>query len=150
LADLGQYPMHQLADAFAFDHYCHLRMDLVAPGGPLERSLPAPDDTRLGPTIGWMLAGLPQMQPGLHTTVEIDQPLALVLTGPGGGEWTIRRDGESLAIDDGVDPAAAATIESDGDAFVRWGTTRTPWREEALVRGDTGSAERFLDALNII
>ena len=26
LADLGVYPMHQYADAFAFDPYCHLRI----------------------------------------------------------------------------------------------------------------------------
>jgi len=149
LADLGHYPMHQLADAFAFDHYCHLRMDLVAPGGPVERTLPAPDGTRLGPTIGWMLAGLPQMQPDLHATVEVDRPLTLVLTGPGGGQWTIRRDGDVLVVDDSADPVVA-TIESDGDAFVRWGTTRTPWRDECQVSGDTNAAERFLDALNII
>ena len=34
LADLGSYPMHQLADAYAFDHYCHLRVDLLAPHRP--------------------------------------------------------------------------------------------------------------------
>jgi uncharacterized protein (TIGR03083 family) len=36
LADLGSYPMHLLADAYAFDHYCHLRVDLLSPRGPIE------------------------------------------------------------------------------------------------------------------
>jgi hypothetical protein len=31
LADLGTYAMHLYADAFAFDHYCHLRVDLLQP-----------------------------------------------------------------------------------------------------------------------
>ena len=30
LADLGTYPMHMVANAFAFDHYCHLRIDPAA------------------------------------------------------------------------------------------------------------------------
>ena len=33
LADLGTYEMHQLADAYAFDLYCHLRVDVLAPRG---------------------------------------------------------------------------------------------------------------------
>ena len=53
LADLGTYPLHLLADAFAFDHYCHLRIDLLAPRGPVERAVPAADAVRLAPAIGW-------------------------------------------------------------------------------------------------
>ena len=49
LADLGSYPMNQLADAYAFDHYCHLRIDLLAPDGPIERKMPDADATRLAP-----------------------------------------------------------------------------------------------------
>ena len=62
LADLGTYPMHALADAYAFDHYCHLRIDLLAPEGPIERNVPDADAQRLAPAIGWMITGMPQMQ----------------------------------------------------------------------------------------
>ena len=63
LNDLGTYPMATLADAFAFDLYCHLRVDLLAPTGPVRRRVPEADADRLGPGIGWMLTGLPQMCP---------------------------------------------------------------------------------------
>jgi uncharacterized protein (TIGR03083 family) len=57
MADLGTYNLHQMADAFAFDHYCHLRVDLLAPTGPLKRDLPAADHALVGPAVGWMMAG---------------------------------------------------------------------------------------------
>ena len=33
LADLGTHPLHLVANAFAFDHYCHLYIDVLAPQG---------------------------------------------------------------------------------------------------------------------
>lgn len=156
MADLGSYPMHQLADAFAFDHYCHLRIDLLAPYGPVRRDRPPVDAARLGPAIGWMLSGLPQMQPELADTLRPDGPLRLTLTGPGGGSWLIRRGAAGVDVVDagdeqGVDAASAiAEITSDGEAFVMWGTRRSPWREHCGVTGDTWAAARFLDALNIV
>jgi hypothetical protein len=61
IADLGTYQLHWLANAYCFDHYCHLRHDLLAPSGPLQRALPEPDDRRVRPGIEWMWAGLPQL-----------------------------------------------------------------------------------------
>src|SRR3954468_20966321 len=43
LSDLGTYPMHALADAFAFDLWCHMYVDLLAPSGAVERPVPEPD-----------------------------------------------------------------------------------------------------------
>ena len=83
MADLGTYEMHQLADAYAFDLYCHLRIDVLAPRGPVVREVPAADAARLGPAIGWMVAGLPQMQGPAFPFV--DRSINLRLTGPGGG-----------------------------------------------------------------
>ena len=84
LADLGSYPMHLLADAYAFDHYCHLRVDLLSPHGPIELvAPPPPDDASIAPAVGWMLAGIPQMQPGLQRS--LTGHIRLVLTGAGGG-----------------------------------------------------------------
>ena len=38
LNDLGSHPLHLLANALAFDHYCHLRNDVLAPNGPIDTS----------------------------------------------------------------------------------------------------------------
>jgi uncharacterized protein (TIGR03083 family) len=152
LADLGTYPMHQYADAFAFDHYCHLRIDLLQPAGPIARTVPAADGAMLRPAIGWMLIGMPQMQPGLER--ELSAPITLTFTGPAAGSWRIAADGPGgiLAITE-CDSSAAdsvATVTTDGHAFVIWGTRREAWRDHCVVTGDEGVAARFLDALNII
>lgn len=150
LADLGLYPMHQLADAFAFDGYCHLRVDLLAPTGPLTRAVPPATADHLTATLGWMLAGIPQMQPGLERS--LTAAIRLTLTGPGGSSWVLAPSAERIEIlaDPSGEVATAATVTSDGHAFVMWGTTRAPWREHAQVDGDAAVASAFLDALNII
>ncbi|MFM9037512.1 MAG: maleylpyruvate isomerase family mycothiol-dependent enzyme [Actinomycetota bacterium] len=148
LADLGSYPMHQLADAYAFDHYCHLRIDLLAPRGPISRQVSAADATRLGPAIRWMITGMPQMQSNLGRS--LSAPIVLDLTGPGGGKWTIGPSGDDIVVSDGASNGAVATVTSSGHAFVDWGTQRSNWREHCAVSGDDAVAARFLDALNII
>jgi uncharacterized protein (TIGR03083 family) len=150
LADLGMYPMHSLADAFAFDGYCHLRVDLLAPMGPISRPVAPATEDHLSATLGWMLAGLPQMQPGLERSLLA--PLRLNLTGPGGGSWVLTPGPETITItpDAGNDLASAATVTTDGHAFVIWGTARASWRDHAEVEGDQHVAATFLDALNII
>lgn len=147
VADLGMYPMHQLADAFAFDHYCHLHVDLLAPHGPIERDAPAADDALVGPAVGWMFTGIPQMQPGLER--QLTGRIRVSLTGAGGGSWDIVRDGDEIVIGD---PAGEpdATVTSSAHDFVLWGTVRTPWRDHCTVDGDEAVAATFLDALNII
>jgi len=147
MSDLGTYPLHTLADAFAFDLWCHLNVDLLVLTGPVQRAVPQPDDELLGPGIGWMLTGLPQMCPSVSTA--LDRPLALHLTGPGGGEWLLRPGDPQLVIEqDGQD--AAAVAESSAVDFVLWGTTRVPWRERISVHGDTSYAARVLDEINIV
>lgn len=147
LADLGHYPMHQLADAYAFDHYCHLRVDLLAPTGPIERDLPPADDALVGPAVGWMLAGIPQMQPGLEQS--LTGRIRLVLTGIGGGTWDIHRDGDAIVVG-APESDPDVTVTSDAHAFVLWGTVRTPWRDACTVEGDEAVAATFFDALNIV
>jgi uncharacterized protein (TIGR03083 family) len=147
LTDLGTYPMHALADAFAFDLWCHLTVDLLAPTGPVERPRPEATDDVLGPAVGWMLTGLPQMCPSVSKV--LDRPLGLRLTGPGGGEWTLVPGEPPLTVVPGLqDPVATAT--SAATDFVLWGTTRTPWRECVQVGGDREYAERVLDRIDIV
>jgi uncharacterized protein (TIGR03083 family) len=88
MGDLGTHPMHMLANAFAFDLYTHLRVDLVPPRGPLDRSLPEVQPVVLDATLEWLLAGLPQMCTEALRP-QVTKPLVLELTGPGAGTWTI-------------------------------------------------------------
>jgi uncharacterized protein (TIGR03083 family) len=147
LADLGTYQLHQLADAYAFDHYCHLRIDLLAPNGPIERDLLPADDALAGPAIGWMLEGLPKMQPGL--VAHLAAPITLVLTGPGGGRWRLLPSGDEVVVTT-EDGPSVATVTSRAHDFVMWGTRRHAWREDCAVTGDQAVVAGFLDALNIV
>jgi uncharacterized protein (TIGR03083 family) len=147
LADLGHYPMNQLADAFAFDHYCHLRVDLLQPTGPLSRELAAADDALVAPAVGWMLTGLPHMQPGLQDS--LTGTIRLVLTGAGGGSWRIARADDAITVTSDVSPADV-TVTSSAHDFVLWGTKRAPWADACTVEGDSAVAATFFDAVNIV
>ncbi len=150
VADLGTYPMQMLANAYCFDHYCHLRHDLLAPRGPLSMAIADADDARLRPGIDWMWAGLPQMCRAAMRVV--DQPFTVVLTGAGGGRWTLHPaspdDGGLIRIVEGADGVATAT--SSAHEFVSWATGRGAWRDACTLDGDTDYAARVLDAIDII
>ena len=147
LHELGTYPMAALADAFAFDLYCHLRVDLLAPSGPVDVPVPEATDAHLAPGIGWMLTGLPQMCPAVND--QLERPVALRLTGAGGGEWTLSRGDAGLEVRPGS-AGAAATVTSAAHDFVLWGTGRTDWRQCVAVDGDEGLAARVLDKVDIV
>lgn len=149
LGNLGHHPMHLLADALAFDHYCHLRHDLIAPGGPLVRDPLPSDDLRLVPTMTWMLAGLPQMC--AEALRIVDRPLQLVFEGPGGGTWHLIPGDPFVEVVAGPADEPAATVVSTAHDFVSWGTTRRPWRELGVrISGDERYAAQVLDGINII
>ena len=151
IADLGSYPLHQLANAFAFDHYCHLRIDLLGPDAPLQVDLPEATDEEVRPGILWMLWGMPQMQKD-ELAAAVTQPLGLRLTGPGGGDWTVSPAGADglITITDGIGAGTAATVESSAHDFVSWGTKRCDWRSCCTVTGDEAYAAAVLDVLNIV
>ena len=138
MGNLGTHPLHILANAFVFDAYCHLRNDLIAPFGPLDRKPPTASADVLGPIVEWMMAGLPQMC--ADALAFMDRPADLVLDGPGGGTFRIGPEGD-----------AVATITSTPDAFVRWGTQRRSWRDERVeITGDEAYGAQVADAVNII
>ena len=149
MGELGTHPMSILAGTFLFDSYCHLRNDILAPNGPIERPQPPRDEMRLQPTVEWMLAGLPWMC--AEQLAFMDRKVALALTGPGGGTWLIAPGGEDVRVTltEGKD-GAAATLTSTTHDFVVWGTQRRPWRTLATVVGDEDYAARVFDAVNII
>ncbi len=147
LSELGTYPLHALADAFAFDLWCHLYVDLLAPDGPVRREVPDPEKALLEPAIGWMLTGLPQMCPAVSSV--LDRPIALHLTGPGGGQWALRPGDPHLEVERGGSAPAAVATSSAVD-FVFWGTTRRPWRDCVSLDGDTAYAAKVLDEVDIV
>lgn len=149
LGNLGSHPMHLLADAMAFDHYCHLRNDILRPRGPLDRPAPPDDDLHLAPTVTWLMAGLPQQCAGLLEV--LDGPVVLDLAGPGGGQWTLTRLDGSLAAVPGAAAGASVTVTSTAADFVLWGTKRTDWREHGVsITGDADYAALVLDAVDVI
>ena len=145
--DLGSYPLAALADAFAFDLYCQLRVDLLAPEGPVVRPLPPIAGETLRPGVGWMLLGWPQMCAEVRPL--LDRPLGLRLEGPGGGEFTVTPGDPLPIVHEGI-RLPAAVISSSAADFVPWGTKRSDWRESVLIEGDRDYGASILDALNII
>ena len=148
LGDVGRYPVGLLASAFVFDHHVHLRHDIASALGV---SLPRPDATHMAAVLEWLLAGLPQMC--ASALAWLDRPVALILTGDGGGAWTISPPGPGsrIRVDPGRSPVAVAAITAPVDDFPIWGTTRRPWRDYGLaLEGDGELATRFLDSLNLV
>ena len=150
LDDLGSHPLHRLANALAFDHFCHLRNDILQPNGPVDRPTPPADALRVGATIEWLVAGVPQMSPP-SLAEGLDRPIALRLTGAGGGEWTLRPgDGTRIEVVEGTSGDEAATITSPATEFIIWATHRRPWRDrEIAIDGDAAAATRALDAVHV-
>lgn len=147
LGNLGKHPMHILANAIVFDHYCHLRHDI---GAAIARAASLPRDPgSLGPTVEWMLMGLPQMCADALARVP-KQAVNLHFEGiaepdfvlePGDALWTVRP---------GV-LSGAPTLHTTAHDFVSWGTKRADWRATSSLAGSNAdAAAAALDALNII
>jgi uncharacterized protein (TIGR03083 family) len=147
LGNLGSHPMHILANAIVFDHYCHLRHDIgaaVGRAGALVR-----DPEALGATIEWMLMGLPQMcatglagVAGQAVNLHFDGvDAADYVLAPGTPWWTVRP---------GIDPGAPTLVSSAHD-FVSWGTKRGDWRSTSTLTGPGApAAAAVLDVINVI
>jgi hypothetical protein len=146
MGNLGAHPLHLLANATCFDHYCHLRLDILRPSGPIQRVLETAGDAAVAAAIPWMLSGLTQMcRDGLSA---LDAPVCLDLTGPGGGVWTIL---PGPALEEGRHPSPAATVTSTTCDFVNWGTRRRSWTSLPVqLEGDETIGAMVADAINII
>jgi len=150
LGNLGVHPLHLLANALVFDHYCHIRHDI---GASVDRAAAQPrDDEALHETRVWMLAGLPQMC-AARLRGAVTAPVGLVLEGPGGGSWIIEPAGDSglCQLTPGSHATAAATLSSSVHDFVSWGTRRRSWRDGSVtISGDAELAGAVADAINVI
>jgi hypothetical protein len=150
MLDLGSYPLHSIVDMFTFDLTTHLRYDILAPRGPVDRHLPSLGEAQLAPAVSWLLGGIPKMQPDLPQA--ISAPLALNLTGPAARQVVISVNGGAISVapQPETDLAAIATMTSSTSDFLAWSTKRLPWEPLVSIDGDTGAARRFLTALNLI
>ena len=132
LGDPGTYPAWLLPNAFAFDHYTHIRADLFAPRGPLSATPPNSDELRLAPAIDWIAAALPQQNPLVREALDEAGAASLHVVGKAG-----------QVIEVGSGPTVA-TVTSDGPVLIRWVTQRGPWEQLGVTAsGD----ERALAAL---
>ena len=146
IEDTGLHPLHLVANALAFDHFCHLRNDILKPLGPIDRPAPPADDLRVRAALEWLMAGLPHMSASL--TSVLAEPLGLLLTGPGAGSWTIASSDGAVSVNDGM--AAATTVQGTTTDFIIWATHRRPWRSfELEISGDRAYASAVLDAIRL-
>jgi uncharacterized protein (TIGR03083 family) len=144
LSDLGSHPLHLLANAIVFDHYCHLRVDI---GAAVERAAALPrEDDALATTLEWMLAGLPQMC-AAELAAAPAETVNLAFEGPGGGDFVLAPGDAGWTVNAGTSPDAPTIVSTVHD-FVSWGTKRSDWRGQ--VSGDTDRVAPVLDAINII
>ena len=147
LGQLGTHPMHMFADIYAFDHLCHLRVDMLEPAGSVARDLAPVDDLRMRPSIEWMMAGLPFMC--RDALAAVTAPVQIDLTGAGASSWLLTPGDEGVEVRAGGGEAAA-TVTSTAEDFVSWGTKRSDWRDSCRVEGDEDVAAGALDAIDII
>jgi uncharacterized protein (TIGR03083 family) len=126
LGDLGTYPISLIANAFAFDHYTHIRADLFEPRGPLTGPPPPSDEVGLSATLEWIAAALPQQN--REVIASLGGVIEVRLEGPASRLLTIG-SGEQVASISGTVPT-----------FVRWVTGRGDWNELGLTpSGDRGA-----------
>lgn len=111
---LGTYPASVLPCAWAFDHYTHIRADLFGPRGPLAGPPPPEDELRIGATLDWIEAALPQQN------AEAAEACQLELRTPGTPTITFGAGGGT--------PKATVT-SPDALSFVRWITQRDAWAD---------------------
>lgn len=149
LGGLGTYPKHTLANAYAFDYFCHLHHDLGGPHGSIRRNLSEVSHDQIYPGVQWMMWGLPQMQ-GSELDNALFAPITIELTGPGASTWTVRRPDPAGGLVVEEAGGAEITVTSTATDFFSWGTARTPWQASCSIDGDPTVATAFLSTLNIV
>ena len=147
LGDLGTFPASMLADGYAFDHYIHIRADLLAPRGPVDAPPPPSDELRMGPTVAWILAALPQQCAA--AIAALGGPVELVLTGPGGGHFVLHPGGQVVS-GDGARTETVASISCSTPELVWWSTGRATWADlEVYTAGDPVTLAVLRDRIHV-
>jgi uncharacterized protein (TIGR03083 family) len=147
VGELGSYPLNVFPCMYLFDWHTHLRQD-IAPA--IDRPAPPTDDQRMSAVMIWLMALLEQSH--RDRLAWLDAPLALTLSGPGGGTWRIEPTPKgALLVRPGTESGTTAQISGQTLEFPEWSTTRANWRDrDVKICGDTVTAERFLDLVNLV
>ncbi|WP_286014388.1 MULTISPECIES: maleylpyruvate isomerase N-terminal domain-containing protein [Nocardia] len=146
IGELGWYPLRIVPAMFVFDWHTHLRHD-IAPA--LDRPPPPTDPRRMTAILGWLTTLLSRSH--REALSWLDTPVALTLTGPGGGTWRIEPHAGRLHVHPGRAAGAAAHIAGLALEFPQWSTRRIPWRACAVaVSGDAELGARVLDSINLV
>ncbi|MCK9897318.1 maleylpyruvate isomerase N-terminal domain-containing protein [Frankia sp. AgB32] len=146
LGTAGSYPFGSVSGAIVFDHLCHLRHDVLAPRGPIQRTLPEPDAARLASATGWLIGGIGQMTTDRFAQLLTD-PLLLVLTGPGGSTHRVLAHAEG--VEPGGDGPVRATVRTSAADFIEWATGRVPRQGRVELSGDAAYADAVLDEFRV-
>jgi uncharacterized protein (TIGR03083 family) len=135
LGDLGTYPAGLLLNAYATDHYLHIRADLHAPRGPLTTPTPPSDEFHLEPVLDWFEAAIPQQNPRLMD--ELTGAVEVRLHGVVARSFSIGR----------TEPTTR--LACDANAFTWALTQRMTWEDAGIeVSGDLGQVE-LLTAIHV-
>ncbi|WP_067990667.1 maleylpyruvate isomerase N-terminal domain-containing protein [Nocardia pseudobrasiliensis] len=146
IGELGWYPLRLVPAMFVFDWHTHLRHD-IAPA--LDRQPPPTDPRRMSATLAWLTGLLARSH--REALGWLDAPVALTLTGPGGGTWRIEPRADRLRVRPGQAAGAAAHIAGLSLEFPQWSTRRVPWRACAVaITGDAELGARVLDSINLV
>jgi uncharacterized protein (TIGR03083 family) len=147
LGELGTYPASMLACGYAFDLYTHLRADLLAPRGPLDVTPPPSDELRMGPTVAWILAALPQQCAA--TVAALPGAVEFVLTGPAGGHFVLQPGGGFVTGHD-ARTDTVASVRCFTSALVWWSTGRASWSDVGVqAAGDEQALELLRTSVHV-
>ncbi|WP_227983699.1 maleylpyruvate isomerase N-terminal domain-containing protein [Nocardia spumae] len=146
IGELGWYPLDLIPAMLIFDWHTHLRHD-IAPA--LDLAPPSTDPLRMHAIATWLAVLLERSH--REALAWLDAPVAITLTGPGGGTWRIEPRGGRLRVRPGAAAGAAAHIAALALEFPQWATRRLPWRACAVaITGDRELGARVLDSINLV
>ncbi|MBY8863036.1 maleylpyruvate isomerase N-terminal domain-containing protein [Nocardia sp. CA2R105] len=144
--ELGWYPLELAPAMLVYEWHTHVRHD-ISPA--LDRPTPPTDPRRMTSILRWLTTLLEHSH--REALSWLDTPVALTLTGPGGGTWRLEPRGGRLRVRPGRAAGATAHIAAMSVEFPQWSTRRVPWRACAVaVTGDTEIGTRVLDSINLV
>lgn len=146
VGELGWYPLGLVPAMLVFDWHTHVRHDLAV---ALDRPIPPTDPRRMASMLTWLTVLLERSH--REALSWLDAPVALTLTGPGGGSWCLEPRGGRIRVRPGPVTTAAARIAALAEEFPLWSTRRLSWRACAVaVTGDVELGSRILDSINLV
>lgn len=148
MGDLGLHPQSFLPDTMAMDHHIHLRYDICAPNGPIQRPLPPVTERELAPIIAWLFRIIPPTNDGKD--VRFEGWIDFEIHDPGTHVFSVRATTGGLESQEGPAASSSATVRSSTSDFLQWATGRVEWRGcDVEISGSTDAATTLLDHVKL-